>query len=82
VDLGQWDEPISFETEKLGVYLTISSTAEAARVLLDHWPMDRGKAFKAAKAACLLVLEGKLEPQAARAAFVKAAKEADVFIRA
>lgn len=55
---GTWESPITFETPKLGVYLTISSTAEAARVLLDHWPVAKGKALRKAKAACVMVLEG------------------------
>ncbi|MDX3977028.1 DUF982 domain-containing protein [Shinella sp.] len=82
MDQGAWDEPITFETKKLGAYLTISSTAEAARVLLDHWPVEHGKALKRAKAACVAVLQGDENPETAREAFLKAAEEAGVFVRA
>jgi hypothetical protein len=81
MDRSEWSLPVTFETERLGAYLTISSTAEAARVLLEHWPLDRGKALKRAKAACLLVLQGKADAEIAREAFMKAAAEADVFVR-
>lgn len=81
MDVGRWEEPVTFETEKLGQYRTISSAAEAARVLMDDWPVDSGKAFTRAKAACLSALTGDGNPEAARTAFVKAAEEAGVFIR-
>ena len=69
------------ETRKLGAYLTISSTAEAARVLMEHWPIDKGDALTKAQETCLAVLEGKEEPAAARRAFIEAADEAGVFVR-
>ncbi|WP_439618291.1 DUF982 domain-containing protein [Shinella sp.] len=81
METGRWNDPITFETHKLGAYLTISSTAEAARVLLDHWPLKHGKALKRAKAACLAVLQGSENPETARKAFLRAAAEADVFVR-
>lgn len=78
---GPWEEPVTFETATLGRYRTISSTAEAARVLLEEWPVESGKALKRAKAACLAVLAGKKGPFVAREAFLKAASEANIFIR-
>lgn len=81
MDTGRWDEPVTFETQRLGRYRTISSTAEAARVLLEDWPAKEGKALKRAKAACIAVLAGTKDPEAARKAFLQAAAEAKVFIR-
>ena len=49
--------------------------------MLEHRPLDRGKALKRAKAACLLVLQGKTHAEIAREAFLKVAAEADVFVR-
>jgi hypothetical protein len=40
-----------------------------------------GKAREEARRTCLAVLEGKEDPAAARKTFIRAAKEADVFIR-
>jgi hypothetical protein len=81
METGRWEEPITFETEKLGQYRTISSTAEAAHVLMGQWPVETGKSLMAAQETCLAVLEGKKKPAAARKAFLKAAEEAGVFIR-
>lgn len=78
---GYWSKPVTFETLTLGLYRTVTSTAEAASVLMDDWPTDEGDAFLAAKAACLAVLAGDADPDSAREAFLAAAEEADVFVR-
>jgi len=78
---GRWDEPITFETQKLGVYRTIASADEAARAILTDWPVHSGHAFMKAQKACLAVLEGREAPEAAREAFLAAAEEAGVFVR-
>jgi len=81
MDDGKWEEPLTFETNKLGKYWTVTSTAEAARALMDKWPVDSGEAFETALRTCLAAMEGTETPDAAREAFLKAADEADVFIR-
>lgn len=78
---GYWDEPVTIETLTLGRYQSVSSTAEAARILLEEWPVDQGEAYLAAKAACLAVLAGEATPASARTAFLAAAAEAGVFVR-
>lgn len=78
---GRWEEPVTFETGKLGQYRTISSTAEAAHVLISQWPYNGGKAYAKAQETCLAVLEGRSKASAARKAFVKAAAEASVFVK-
>lgn len=78
---GYWDQPVTIETLTLGKFQMVSSAAEAARILLESWPVDEGEAFLAAKAACLLVLEGRMPAEEARAAFLAAAAEAGVFVR-
>lgn len=80
MDTGRWNEPVTFETTRIGHYRTIASTAEAARALLEDWPIHAGKALAEARKTCLAVLEGKKEPAAAREAFLRAAEEAEVFI--
>lgn len=78
---GYWDPPVTIETLTLGRYMMISSAAEAARVLIEEWPVDEGEAFVAAKTLCLAVMEGAADPEEARKAFLIAADEADVFVR-
>lgn len=81
METGRWEEPVTFETGKLGQYRTISSTAEAAHILMSQWPRANGKAYARARETCLAVLEGRKQAHAAREAFLKAAAEASVFIR-
>jgi hypothetical protein len=81
MDAGRWKEPITFETAVLGRYRTVTSTEEAARILLEDWPGRRGKAFLRAKVACLSVLTGDQPPETARRAFLEAAAKGGVFIR-
>jgi len=78
---GYWTRPVTFETMTLGMYRTISSTAEAARVLLEDWPVDEGSAWDTAQRKCLAALEGGIDHEEARQAFLKAAEEAGVFVR-
>lgn len=78
---GYWEEPVTIETLTLGRYQSVSSAAEAARILLESWPVDEGEAFVAAKTLCLAVLEGAADPEEARTAFLLAADEAGVFVR-
>lgn len=81
MDIGQWEEPVTYETQSQGQYRTISSAVEAARVLLEDWPASKGIQFLRAKAVCLTALTGEVEPEVSRVAFLRAAEEAGVYIR-
>ncbi|WLR92197.1 DUF982 domain-containing protein [Shinella zoogloeoides] len=78
---GAWSEPVTFETQRLGQYRTIISAEEAAGILMGEWPIEDGSALRAACEACLDALEGRGDPEVARSAFLRAADEANVFIR-
>ena len=78
---GQWSKPITYEEDTRGGFRTIASAEEAALALLTRWPVKEGKAFFEAQRACLDVLEDKKPPDTSRAAFLKAAEEAGVFVR-
>ena len=77
-----WDKPVTIETATPGQYRIVSSAAEAALLLLGEWPVDESEAFVTAKSMCLLALEGTTPPEKAREAFLAAATEAGVFVRA
>ena len=81
MDPKRWSKPITFETSHLGQYRTIVSTQEAARALVNDWPLEKGRQLKTARKTCADVLEGKKPPSEARNAFIAAAVEADVFVR-
>jgi hypothetical protein len=62
---------------------TVTNTVQAAGVLLEGWPRDRrGPKYRAALRACMDVLEQRRTVAGARKAFIAAAKEAHVFVRA
>ena len=66
-----------------GRFRNINSVAEAAEMLLFQWPeAGRGPAYAAATRACLNALEGKATTEVARRAFMIAAQEAGIFVRA
>lgn len=62
----------------------VGDVVKAAEVLLRHWPADfaHTDAHRAARVACLEVLEGDGDPLAARAALIEAACEADILAEA
>lgn len=81
MNAGRWGRPITYETQRLGQYRTIGSATEALRALSEDWPTNTGDALTIARAACQAALDGDMDPEAAREAFLQAADEADVFIR-
>ncbi|MEZ2209765.1 DUF982 domain-containing protein [Sinorhizobium sp. CB7] len=60
---------------------TSLNTVDLARALLTQWSVNEGKAFEEALHTCLTVLvDEDRPPQEARAAFVKAAREAGIVV--
>jgi hypothetical protein len=78
---GAWSQRLEVELGETGNYRVISDTAGAAEALIYRWPTDRGRAYNHAKRVCLSVLNGDMEGEQARSAFIAAANEADVSIR-
>lgn len=76
-----WSKGVELELHGIGSYRTVKSTEDAARCLLEHWPISKGKAYKAAQQACLDALEGATSPEIARDAFIGAALAAKIHIR-
>ncbi|UXN66421.1 DUF982 domain-containing protein (plasmid) [Phyllobacterium sp. A18/5-2] len=60
--------------------LVVTSLLRAVEQLLNYWPIERGEKLSAARCALLLCLERKLPPDAARSAFIEAAKEAGNYV--
>ncbi len=81
MDPKYWSKPVTLETGVLGKYKTITSTGEAARMLLNQWPVEKGRRYSRARKTCLAVLDGTKPPSEARKAFIDAADEADLFVR-
>ena len=71
------------ETSHVGQLRDINSVRDAAEMLLGHWPQEgRGMAYRAARRYCLDALEGNATAPSARNAFIRAAEEAGILVRA
>jgi ElaB/YqjD/DUF883 family membrane-anchored ribosome-binding protein len=73
--------PLAVETEKAGQYRIVRTLTEAADMLLNRWPEQKGQKHRKALSAIMDAIEERTPAVAARKAFVAAAKEADVFVR-
>ncbi|ASY65529.1 hypothetical protein SJ05684_b45470 (plasmid) [Sinorhizobium sojae CCBAU 05684] len=76
-----WDKTVELELGESGGYSCVKSTREAVEFLLLRWPQQDGRAFAAAKRTCIQALDGKVETEKARRAFIKAAEEAHISLR-
>ena len=81
MDPKRWNKAVEVETEKIGRIRDITSTEEAARFLLERWPVEPGPLHTEAQIACLAVLDGEMPPEHAREAFIAAAVEADILVK-
>jgi hypothetical protein len=74
---------VTIETHVVGRIRIVTSVGEATEVLLHDWPeTGRGEAYRGALHACYEALEGELDVEDARDAFIAAAQEAGIFVRA
>jgi hypothetical protein len=70
------------QTDEIGPLRAVGSVREAAECLVDDWPTEgRGRAYHIACIICHRTLAGDIAAEAARRAFIAAAKEAGVFVR-
>lgn len=71
---------LRIETGKIGQHRVLSTVADAAVFLMDHWPGEKTPERLAAMAACLSALGNEIPAEEAREAIVEAAKASGVFI--
>jgi hypothetical protein len=72
--------PVTVQTGRLDRERVVTSTRDAAAVLLKDWPLADSVKRTRAMAACLSVIRGEKPPHVARRAFVAAAREAKVLV--
>ncbi|MER8601846.1 DUF982 domain-containing protein [Mesorhizobium sp. M1339] len=75
-DVGTFEKPVTLLLSSGKV--SVSSTREAAEMLLYDWPIGETGRRIQARMACMKVLGGGSAPEVARAAFLTAAKEAKI----
>ena len=71
---------VTIQSDHAGRRRNIASVPEAAEVLLMGWPIHDGAKLTIARQKCLEALDGRAAITDARAAFIEAAKEADIFV--
>jgi hypothetical protein len=71
---------VTVETKSIGRYRNITSVEEAGEFLAHDWPKAKGPAQLAVGIACRGAMENALPVDDARNAFIRAAKEADIYI--
>lgn len=76
-----WQEPVSLELHRIGVFRTIRSSSEALDCLVADWPAEEDQAYEDALMICRAAIEGKSDPELARDAFIVAAYEARIYMR-
>ena len=77
-----WKSPVVISIGEPPAETAISTLQAAAWALIDDWPIEEGPLLDVAVTACTSVIEGKRNPEEARKAFVAAATEAGILIRA
>lgn len=80
METGPWNECVPVRMADDAKIHMVSNTRQAAELLANRWPIHRGRAYENAIGVCQTVLEGDCPSYVARAAFVAAAKEANVLV--
>lgn len=76
-----WEKPVTLALEGPEKYTTISNTTEASWAMIEDWPLEDSALLTRALDTCAAVIEGKQSVEAARQAFIDAAREAGVLIK-
>jgi hypothetical protein len=79
LDPKRWRRPVVYEDES-GVRRKVSSTEQASGIMTSSWPVNSGNEFLKAREIFLDVMRGSRPTAEARAAFLRAAEEADLDI--
>ncbi len=78
----KWSKPVLVALEEPGNYTSIETTQAASWAMIEDWPVEEGDALDHALLVFAAVGVGKKKPEDARRAFVAAALEAGVDIKA
>ena len=79
-DDNTWQRPVVLANSEADAFIIVRSSYEAAAYLLQFWPSQHGRAFFKAIRTCADALDGDVEDDEARNAFLEAAHEAKIAI--
>ncbi|QRM47253.1 DUF982 domain-containing protein [Rhizobium sp. BG4] len=71
-----WQSTIEVAIDGGDHFKSVSNSREALACLMTCWPSRGGKAFAAARRACIGAVDGRVDPSVAAEAFKNAALEA------
>jgi hypothetical protein len=77
-----WSKPVLIALEEPGKYMSIDTTQAASWAMIEDWPTEDGAALEQALLVCADVIKGKRTGEDARKAFIAAAIEAGLDIKA
>lgn len=77
-----WNKGVTLALEGPGQFTTIDTLEQASWALIEDWPLEEGDALDKALLILEAALGGKKSPEAARLAFIAAAIEAEIEIKA
>ena len=77
-----WKTPVVVSVGEPPQETVIETTQGAAWAMIEDWPSEDGTLLDRALEICAAVDSGKKKPEDARQAFVEAAREAGILIRA
>ncbi|MBP2557389.1 hypothetical protein J2T08_004587 [Neorhizobium galegae] len=77
-----WNKPVVISIGEPPAETVIETTQAAAWAMIEDWPAEDGTALDRALDIFAAVDAGKRKPEEARKAFVEAAMEAHILIRA
>jgi hypothetical protein len=77
-----WNKGVTLALEGPGQFRTIETVQEASWALIEDWPLEDGPELDKALVVFEAVLKGKKSPEAARLAFIAAAMEAGIEVKA
>ncbi|MDD1500177.1 DUF982 domain-containing protein [Agrobacterium sp. CNPSo 3708] len=78
----KWSKPVLVALEEPGNYTSIETTQAASWAMIEDWPVEEGDALDHALLVFAAVGAGKKKPEDARRAFIAAALEAGLDIKA
>lgn len=75
-----WPMPVVVTNDEAKSFVVVRSSLEAAAYLLEFWPKQHGDAFFNAIRICADALDGDVEDEDVRDAFLAAAYDANIAI--
>ena len=76
-----WNESVLFELNDRQDVVTVSSSMEAADLLLNKWPKKRGPSYKLAVMTCLASFRGRQPPELVQQDLIAADIEAHIYVK-